>query len=350
LDLKSVWHVACDVEVLSFVCLSLSAASEIYDFEQLLALISMATSSLPISQLESLRFKANQIIDSIQALQRTIEAGHQPAMPAWPDILSKYNLLLSQTHSFSTGLMGIPSLQVSGSGRVNPFEKIALHPNVAMSDTQLDGEVIPLLRNQQTLDVLKMENETVRRLAEHMVTKGSIGVLNGVNAPRDKTASGYGYANGIGAGKKQVEYEDVLAECEEIRSAHDRRVERAVRAVTMLRDKFEWKQRVEVEVEEPEELEWDPRLGMRQTNINDRVHEGTNGGDEEMGGDNGDGEGDAGMSSPEGGSSDENEVEGALVDSVMDSTHSPTSPTVLMSPPGASSSSPDVIMSTSAPI
>jgi hypothetical protein len=27
----------------------------------------------------------------------------------------------------------------------------------------------------------------------------------------------------------------------------------------MLREKFDWKQRVEVEVEEPEELDWDPR-------------------------------------------------------------------------------------------
>jgi hypothetical protein len=289
----------------------------------------LTTSAHPISQLESLKFKSNQIIDSIQALQRTIEAGHQAAMPAWPDILSKYNLLLSQTHSFSTSLMGNPSLQASGGGRVNPYEKIALHPNVAMTDAQLDGEVIPLLRNQQTLDVLRTENETVRRLAEHMVTKGSIGVLNGVGPlPRDKTASGYGYANGMGAGKKKVEYEDVFAECDEIRSAHDRRVERAVRAVTMLRDKFEWKQRVEVEVEEPEELEWDPRLGMQETNVGNLVNGGVHGGDDEMGVD-----GDVGMESAEGGSSDENEVEGALVDSAMDSTSSPTSATVPMPPP-----------------
>jgi hypothetical protein len=303
-------------------------------------------SQLPMPQLESLKFKANQIIDSIQALQRTIQAGNQAAMPAWPDILSKYNLLLSQTHSFSTSLMGNPSLQSAAAGRVNPFEKIALHPNVGMTDAQLDGEVIPLLRNQQTLDVLRMENDTVRRLSEHMVTKGSIGVLNGVGPPaRDMTTSGYGFGTGMGAGKKKVEYEDVLEECEEIRSAHDRRVERAVRAVTMLRDKFEWKQRVEVEVEEPEELEWDPRHRVRPVDID-------NGG-EDMEGDHGedrDGDGDIGMESPEGGSSDENEVEGALVDSMMDS--SPPSATVSMPPPGAlasatNSSSTDVIMVTS---
>ena len=55
-----------------------------------------------------------------------------------------------------------------------------------------------------------------------------------------------------------------MNECVEIRGAHDRRVERAVRAVTMLREKFDWKQRVEVEVEEPEELDWDPRARRTQ--------------------------------------------------------------------------------------
>ncbi|KAF8154581.1 hypothetical protein B0H34DRAFT_643898, partial [Crassisporium funariophilum] len=209
--------------------------------------------ALPIPQLESLKFKANQIIDSIYALQRTIEAGgHPSAMHAWPDILSKYNILLSQTHNFSNALVQ-PFPTSSSSTRApaqNIYERIAIHPSMGMLDGQLDGEVIPLLRNQQTTDVLRVENDTVRRLAEHMSTRGSLGVL-GVSPP--PAAPG-----GFGAPRKP-EYEDVLRECLEIRGAHDRRVERAVRAVTMLREKFDWKQRVEVEVEEPEELDWDPR-------------------------------------------------------------------------------------------
>lgn len=297
----------------------------------------VTTSPLPVSQLESLKFKANQIIDSIQALQRTIENGHQAAMPAWPDILSKYNILLSQTHSFSMGLVGNPALNAgrtangsSAPGSSNPFERIALHPSVGMTDAQLDGEVIPLLRNQQTLDVLRMENDTVRRIAEHMTTKGSIAVLGGAGPPppRDMTGSGYGFGNGMGAGRGKVEYEDVLRECEEIRSAHDRRVDRAVRAVAMLKEKFDWKQRVEVEVEEPEELEWDPRMRMQQTAMEDVQ----GGGDDEADdphdsngeGDGGeDRDGDVGMESPDGGSSDEDEVEG-LVNSAME-IHSPIS-------------------------
>ena len=216
----------------------------------------LSTAPLPISQLESLKFKANQIIDSIIALQRTIEAGgHPSAMHAWPDILSKYNVLLSQTHNFSNALVQ-PFPTSSSSSRApaqNIFERIALHPRTGMTDVQLDGEAIPLLRNQQTTEVLRTENDTVRRLAEHMSTRGSLGVL-GVTSPV--------HLNGFGAPRKP-EYEDVLNECAEIRGAHDRRVERAVRAVIMLREKFDWKQRVEVEVEEPEELDWDPRLARR---------------------------------------------------------------------------------------
>ncbi|KAK2459988.1 hypothetical protein APHAL10511_007994 [Amanita phalloides] len=223
-------------------------------------------STLPVSQLESLRFKANQIIESIQSLQQTIDAAAlYGAMPQWPDILSKYNILLSQTHSFSTSLVTpLPSATTNGGhlkrlgNQMNPYERIALHPNDALLDVQLDTEVIPLLRNQQTTDVLRMEHETVRRLAEHMTTRGSIGVLG---PPPPATQRSYANGFGVASAPKKPEYEDVLRECDEIRAAHDKRAERAARAVVLLREKFEWKQRVEVEVEEPEELTWDPRLG-----------------------------------------------------------------------------------------
>ncbi|KDR79189.1 hypothetical protein GALMADRAFT_41956, partial [Galerina marginata CBS 339.88] len=219
----------------------------------------LPTPNLPISQLESLKFKASQIIESIHALQRTIDAGGHPGvMLAWPDILSKYNILLSQTHNFSTALVqpfptsALGSTSTTKAPPQNIYERIALHPNRPVTDAQLDGDIVPLLRNQQTTDVLRVENDTVRRLAEHMTTRGSLGVL-GISPP-PPPAVGFGVP-------KKPEYEDVLNECAEIRGAHDRRVERAVRAVTMLKEKFDWKQRVEVEVEEPEELDWDPRLG-----------------------------------------------------------------------------------------
>lgn len=226
-------------------------------------------SSLPVGQLESLRSKINQMIESIQTLQRTVEGGGYNAMPAWPDILSKYTMLLSQSHNLSMSLVNTyAAIRANGQGPShapppNPYERLALHPSMVMSDAQLDNEVIPLLRNQQTTDVLKLENETVRHLAEHMVTRGSLGVL-----AMPPQGSGPQRAMDMDAGRK-AEYSDVLAECEQIKMEHDERIERAINAVVRLRsEKYEWKVRVEVEQEEPEELEWDPRFGT-QTGLGD---------------------------------------------------------------------------------
>ncbi|TCD64974.1 hypothetical protein EIP91_003387 [Steccherinum ochraceum] len=217
-------------------------------------------SLLPVAQLESLRFKINQIIESIQVLQRSIELNGQNFMLPWPEILSKYNILLSQTHSLSMSLVMVQqaaSQQARPGGTTqsaNLFEKLALHPSVGMTDAQLDNDVIPLLRNQQTTDVLRVENETVRHLSEHMATRGVLGVLA---PPATNGPSRLGLG---GSQSKRTEYEDVLQECDQIRVEHDLRIERAVRAVAMLREKYDWKARVEVEQEEPEELDWDPRM------------------------------------------------------------------------------------------
>lgn len=203
---------------------------------------------MPLAQLESLKFKANQIIEAIMALERTVSPEYtSSAMPAWPDILvglqstislfasnrplqAKYNVLLSQSHSFSN------SLVAQTANGVNPYENISVHPNSALTDAQLD-ELLVLLRHQQTNDVLSLENATVRRLCDHMNTRGSLGVL----APAS-------------AGERKAEYEDVLAEIKTITDEHDQRAQRAMAVVSQLRDQYTWNQRVEVEVEEPEEL------------------------------------------------------------------------------------------------
>ncbi|KAJ3906981.1 hypothetical protein F5879DRAFT_943919 [Lentinula edodes] len=271
-------------------------------------------SSLPVAQLESLRFKANQIIESIKALQVNIDF-HPTAISSWPDILSKYNLLLSQTHNFSSSLSTPLPSSVSANGatfvngtgtgsstKSSPFEKIALHPRVAVTDIQLDTEIIPLLRNQQTTDVLNVENDIVRRLSEHMVTRGSVGVLSGVPIPpppshlHSSGTSTFGSTfSAAHLAHRKPEYEDVLQECELIRADHDRRADRAVRAVLLLREKFEWKTRVAVEVEEPEELSWDPagRRGSTKMSVQAEEEGAESEGDE--------------------GSSEEDEVEGHLV-------------------------------------
>ena len=215
---------------------------------------------LPTAQLESLRSKINSMVESIQTLQMTIEQGGREVMPAWPDILSKYTILLSQSHNLSMSL--VAPVAASNSHRMNghggshapsnPYERLALHPSMPLTDAQLENEVIPLLRNQQTTDVLKIENDTVRHLAEHMSTRGSLGVLGIASTNTNNVPP----RSRFGAQEKKPEYSDVLRECEQIRLEHDERVDRAVRAVTLLREKYDWKARVEVETEEPEDIEW----------------------------------------------------------------------------------------------
>lgn len=196
------------------------------------------STNLPIVQLESLRFKVDQTIDSIHHLRRILEAQGQNVMPQWPTILTRYNILLSQTHSLSTTLAA-----TFPKSNANILESLALHPTLGLTDAQFDAGIIPFLRNLQTTEVLRMENETVRRMSEHTRTGGTLGIVTGVS---------------------KASHEDVVRECDQIKLEHDDRVDRAVKAVTMLREKYDWKVRVMVEQEEPEELDWDPRI-QRQT-------------------------------------------------------------------------------------
>ena len=215
---------------------------------------STTQTNLPIAQLESLRFKVNQTIESILYLHRILEAQGQNVMPQWPTILTRYNILLSQTHSLSTSLAAtLPKASV------NIFESLALHPTLGLTDAQFDAGIIPFLRNLQTTEVLRMENETVRRMSEHTQTGGTLGIVAGVS---------------------KASQEDVVRECDQIKLEHDERVERAIKAVAMLREKYDWKVRVMVEQEEPEELDWDPRI-QQQTMA--REEEGLSSGSESSG-------------------------------------------------------------------
>jgi len=159
-------------------------------------------------------------------------------MPQWPTILTRYNILLSQTHSLSTSLA-----TTFPKSNANIFESLALHPTLGLTDAQFDAGIIPFLRNLQTTEVLRMENDTVRRMSEHTHTGGTLGIVTAVS---------------------KASHEDVVRECDQIKLEHDERVDRAMKAVTMLREKYDWKVRVMVEQEEPEELDWDPRI-LRQT-------------------------------------------------------------------------------------
>lgn len=186
--------------------------------------------------IEALKLKSESLKQSIQVLINTLCTPAPP--PAWPDILSKYSVVLSQSYSFSTSLLDNSDLP-----------NLALHPSSGLTDTQLDNELIPLLRNQQTMDVLRIENATVRRIAERMRTRGALGPSN----PNGQN----GVAGSLGAGSN-IQYSEVLQECREIRDEHDAKIARGAQALSALmqQEDYDWKARLAVETEEPEEIDW----------------------------------------------------------------------------------------------
>ncbi|KAF8483619.1 hypothetical protein DFH94DRAFT_318259 [Russula ochroleuca] len=160
-----------------------------------------------IASLESIKFRVTQLIDSIQTLAWQLEAFHPP--PPWPDLLAKYAVVMAQTHNLSRALASSTALAST-----------ALHPRAPLPDSTLDGTLIPLLRNQQTTDVLRAESASVRRLS------AALGL------PEDPPPQA------------------VLDTVAEAVAAHDARAERAQRAVAMLREKYDWRVRVAVDPDE----------------------------------------------------------------------------------------------------
>ncbi|KAH8996763.1 hypothetical protein EDB92DRAFT_1793480 [Lactarius akahatsu] len=159
-----------------------------------------------VASLESIKFRVTQLIDSIRALAWQLEAFHPP--PPWPELLAKYAVVMAQAHNLSRALAS------------SPLASMALHPRAPLSDASLDSSLIPLLRNQQTTDVLRAESATVRRLG------------TALGLPEDSPPP------------------VVLDAVSEVVVAHDARAERAQRAVAMLREKYDWRVRVAVDPDE----------------------------------------------------------------------------------------------------
>ncbi|TFY78185.1 hypothetical protein EWM64_g5827, partial [Hericium alpestre] len=67
---------------------------------------------LPVPHLESLKFKATQLMEAINSLAYMLQVDVAPGMPLppWPDIMNKYSILLSQTHTFSVALASVPGI------------------------------------------------------------------------------------------------------------------------------------------------------------------------------------------------------------------------------------------------
>lgn len=212
-------------------------------------------SSLPLPHLVSLRSKLSQIIDSLNSLTLLIAGNDINAMgmASWPDILAKYNNLLTQSHTLITTLSGAHLPQPArrpGEARrerTNPYEGIVLHPfnlvvpdpagGTAVVDEAQQGMLENLLRTDPHPEVIKRWDASIRRFVERR--KGGDVTL------RDGTgAGGLALLSGIDPTR---EAQDIVKEMTSVREGHDARIERAMRVVEELRDKWDWKMRVGTE-------------------------------------------------------------------------------------------------------
>lgn len=205
-----------------------------------------------VGQLESLKYRMNQLIESIAALQYLIHNNGSPAMPSWPDVLARYNLLLSQIHALFSALSYIPThaaqkqqpQEDSQEPSTKPLQNLVVYPTVLFTQHQLDHELQHLFRTSQTAEVLKEEDGIVRRIGSMLKSSTPEGV------PLQPGPEGC---------------MQVVQECAEIKHEHDARVERAVKAVTLLKDRYDWHARVEAnDVPENEEGEGEGDAGPKE--------------------------------------------------------------------------------------
>ena len=188
---------------------------------------------VPLPHVENLKSKISQITDSLNVLASTIDGGGMPGMTSWPDILAKYNNLLAQTHSLSESLSGkhIPAPPRKPGEpprpRVNQFEMIALHPLISLNELQTNMTV-NLLRTQPIPEVMSKADESIARFAEKR--------------------------------KDGADDFDVIKEMQQIREGHDAKVDRALKSVMELKDKYDWKMRMAFDEPEDENMAGEQEL------------------------------------------------------------------------------------------
>jgi hypothetical protein len=214
-------------------------------------------STLPITHLVSLRSKLSQIIESLSTLTHLISGddmiGAGPmgmGMASWPDILAKYNNLLAQSHTLINTLSGAHLPQPArrpGEARKergNPYEGIVLHPFLLPDaagtvDEAQQGMLENLFRTEPHPEVIKRWDATVRRFVERRKGGGGPGTMDTTNASK---------VVNIVVGVDPVrEAQDIVKEMTAVKEGHDARIERAMRVVDELKERWDWKMRVGVD-------------------------------------------------------------------------------------------------------
>ncbi|KAG8741961.1 Bud site selection protein, Revert to axial protein 1 [Ceratobasidium sp. 414] len=228
-----------------------------------------AASSLPLAQLENLRYKITQIIESINGLMITLNApqpgGIAGGLAAWPELMTKYNVLLSMTHSLTTSLNAPPTRKGQ-----TLLKAIAPHPYAtnqpplptpgttqppapALDPQQIETMLDVLLDGRRSQSVLRADIANVARLR---LPKDSTGPALGFGGGGIRVG-GAGASTGLwsvgrvggvlGVHEGPMTAEELRAEearLDEVKRAHDARCARGVEAVRQLKDKYDWKSRL----------------------------------------------------------------------------------------------------------
>ncbi|KAL5634169.1 hypothetical protein ACGC1H_006114 [Rhizoctonia solani] len=158
-----------------------------------------------------------------------------------PDLITKYNVLLSKTHTLATHLSTPPTRKGTiGFRQIVPMP-FAVHPSDPSAlatganpgpadalgglDPQLDAMLEALLDGRRSMSVMKTDVGNVARLRLSGNVGGGVGI-------------------GMGTSGETVPPDVMLARLDEVQKAHDARCARGVEAVRQLKDKYDWKSRL----------------------------------------------------------------------------------------------------------
>ncbi|KZT54253.1 hypothetical protein CALCODRAFT_485696 [Calocera cornea HHB12733] len=124
--------------------------------------------------LDSINLKFSQIHDGIVSLARSIEADGDRSIAAWPDILAKYNFLVSQSHILSQTLSNSapapedhPADPRTRRPPLSNLPRLVLHPSSAPPEDQsMDFRVAALIRTALIPDMAEHEARVLKAFGE----------------------------------------------------------------------------------------------------------------------------------------------------------------------------------------
>ncbi|EJT99675.1 hypothetical protein DACRYDRAFT_117867 [Dacryopinax primogenitus] len=192
--------------------------------------------SLPPMDAISLKF--SQVHDGIFSLARSIEADGDRSIATWPDLLSKYNFLVSQSHILSQTLSNSASLAEEHSADprtrrppLSTLPRLVLHPiSPTQDDPSMDFRAAALIRTALIPDMSERQASLLK---------------------------GFGHID--------ADHNEVVAvnELSLLIKSHDGRVSRILDQMNAFREQYDWTARVSVAP--PEDAAHSPIINVSAT-------------------------------------------------------------------------------------